>query len=276
MFGSSITDLPRFFNFTDAVEFYNKVKGIRGRQHIKPLKSTRRSPDEYRITAEKNCSGEIVAVYCWLYETAVLVYEKDKLIVNSYNSMTTNTFICRISPHWLGAFQQDNSQIIAVGGEGVFVGNGQTIEIPVDEAYRPVKGAVIAPKLNKIVLNKKRAAASRKSCKSVIDLAITTSKVDGYWDALMKTDEVIEDADMFWLRGVLKNGWYRTHERWDGELVHYFNHMGYPVRSCFEIIPKLKKFLYERQYNEDKCYDKFPAPYGVIPNEWEVCDEVSD
>jgi hypothetical protein len=268
MFGH-ITDLPRLFNFKDAVERYNNTKGIRGRTHIKPLKNTRRDPDTYKITAKRDQDGEIQAIQCWLYNTPVLVYKKDMLVINAYSSMTTNQFIDSIAPHWLRANMRNNCQVFYVRDEGEFLaGSGGTVVVPVDGDYRPVKGGVVAAKLNTVVLNRTRAAASRKGCKGVVRLAEVTSKLDGYWEALTASNEISPDEDTAWLKGLLKNGGYMVRERWNGEMM-YYGFGQYGTTRAEGILPALKKYLYNAQYKHDDCYDKSPAPYGVIPKEWE-------
>lgn len=269
---ASVTDLPRLFNFNDAVKKFENTKGIRGRTHVKPLKSTRRSPDSYKICAVKNGDGEIQAIQCWLYNTPVLVYWKDRLEINTYNSQTTNQFIDSIGPHWLSAYQRNNTQIIFVQREGEFLsGAGSKVIVPVDAEYQPITGEVQAAKLNKVVLNRTRAAAARTRCKGVVSLATLTAKVDGYWEALVQSNEISPDEETAWLRGLLKNGGYMVRERWNGEMMHYgFGQYG--TTRVEGILPALKRWLYNAQYEHDQCYDKFAAEYGVIPKEWERCE----
>lgn len=277
MFGN-ITDLPRLFSFSDAVKKYEGTKGIRGRTHVKPLKSSRRDPDTYKITAKRDQDGEIVAVQCWLYNTPVLVYWKDRLEVNGYNTQTTNKFIEGIAPHWLRAYQRSNCQVFFIRNEGEFLaGEGGKVVVPVGEDYFPMSGGVVAAKLNQVVLNRTRAATARKQCKDVVKLATLTSKIDGYWDAMVSSDEIAPNEETAWLKGLLKNGQYRRTIRrnWHrdgtwGELPSFAGFGTWGRDSQEQLLPHLKKFLYNAQYEQDGCYDKFPAEYGTIPKEWEV------
>ena len=275
MYGS-VTNLPRLHNFNDAVAYYTKTKGIRGREHLKPLKSTRRDPDSYKITVDRNADGSIREVNCWLYNTPVLVYTPTALLVNGYCSMTTNSFIESIAPYWLRAYMKNNSQVFYVSGEGVFLADtdGELV-INVDENYKPIKGEVRAAKLTKITLNKSRAAQARKETKEVIALATLTSKIDGYWEALTRSDEIAPDEETAWLKGILKNGNYRINKYngWrNGEWCEYEGHTGFGQwgkYSAGELLAYLKQQLYTAQYRQHDCYDHTPSPYGVIPREWE-------
>jgi hypothetical protein len=247
MFGH-ITDLPRFHNFQDAVEQYKNTKGVRGREHIKPLKTSRRSPDLYRIEAEVDGGGNVRAVACYLYRTAVLTYTPDRLIVYGFNSQTTNRFIDSIAPHWLRAYMRNNEQVFCIRSEGEFLADtNNKLVVHVDEKYMPVGGSVKAAKLNSVVLNKTRAAKARKSVKDVVELARVTSKMDGYWQGLVESSEEITDHVLGRLRGIL---WARR----------------YQVKT-FE---RLKQHLYKAEYDYQECYDYAPAPYGVIPKTYEV------
>ena len=272
MFGS-IKGLPRFHNYQDAVEFVQTTKGIRGRTHIIPLKLNRRDPDSYRIEAETDGGGNIRAVHCWLYRTPVLTYTPNQLIINAFSSMTTNQFINEISPYWLQAYMKDGQKFM-VRGEGEFLPmeNGKVV-INVDKDYEPVKGKVQAAELLKIVLNKTRAAESRKQCKGVVELARVTSKIDGYWQALVESKDIAPDEDTAWFKGILKNGSYRMQETWRGGYYHYFDG-GYPKDSAAELLPRLKAFIYQRQYDHDECYDYSPAEYGVVPKMWSRVENV--
>lgn len=279
MFGS-VTGLPRLHNFNDAVEFYNNVKGIRGREHLKPLKSSRRDPDSYRVTADKNVDGVITSVSCWLYNTPVLVYTPDSLIVNGYASMTTNSFITNIAPYWLGAFMKNNQQVFYVRDEGQFLSdiNGKVSITVNPETYSPTKGGVKAAKLTKVVLNRTRANEARKECKAVVALATLTAKIDGYWDALMKSEDIAPDEETAWLKGILKNGNYRVHKYngWrNNTWCEYDGHTGFGQwgkYSASELVKYLKRQLYEAQYRQEECFDYEPSPYGVIPKEWEKAE----
>lgn len=266
MFGS-IKGLPRFNNYQDAVNFYNETKPIRGRTHIIPLKLNRRDPDSYRIEMDRH--GVVI---CWLYRTPVLTYTPNQLIINAFSSMTTNQFINEISPYWLQAYMKDGQKFM-VRGEGEFLPmeNGKVV-INVDEKYEPVKGKVEAAELLKITLNKTRAAESRKQCKGVVELARVTSKIDGYWQALVESKDIAPDEDTAWLKGILKNGKYRVHQGYRGE-CHYFKY-GYPKDSAAELLPRLKAFIYQRQYDHDECYDYSPAEYGVVPKMWSRVENV--
>jgi hypothetical protein len=278
MYGS-ITNLPRLHNFNDAVEFYTKTKGIRGREHLKPLKSTRRDPDSYKITVDRNVDGSIREVNCWLYNTPVLVYTPTALIVNGYCSMTTNSFIDNIAPYWLRAYMKNNQQVFYVSGEGEFLADtdGELV-VSVDENYKPIKGEVRAAKLNKIVLNRTRANEARKETKDVIALATLTSKIDGYWTALVNSDEIAPDEETAWLKGILKNGHYRVNKYngWrNGEWCEYEGHTGFGQwgkHSAEDLLKYLKQQLYAAQYRRHECFDYSPAPYGVIPKEWEKAE----
>lgn len=279
MFGS-LTSMPRFFKFKDAVEYYKNTKGVRGRTHVKPLKINRRQPDQYRIAADTDAQGNISAVYCWMYRTPVLVYTPTQLIINGYNSMSTNAFINEVAPHWLRAHQRDNRQIFYIGHNGEFLAdtNGKVV-INIDpDTYLPRQGEVRAANLNAVVLNRTRAAESRKQCKDVIALAQVTSKLEGYWDALVKSDEVAPDMETAWLKGLLKTGNYRKNEarRWGGgQIVTYEAHYAFGQwgkETEEQLIPAMKKHLYEQMYKQDECYDMAPAPYGVIPKKWRVAE----
>lgn len=263
-----VLDMPRFENYNEALAYFTKTKGIRGRLHLKPLKSSRRDPDHYRIDINKDGGIE-----CWLYQTPVLTYYPDKLVVNTFDSRTTCAFVDDIAPRWLWSFIQGGTQIIGVchqmgsGAAGYFIGN--RIEVGVDKDYRPVKGGVRSAQLEKVVLNRTRAAQARKQCAEVLELARVTSKVDGYWAALKDSDEVIEEQAMQWLKNILKIGGYYQHERWNGSVVHAgFNSWGEP--SAELLLPRMKKHLYKAMYKNDGCYDYERAPYGVIPKEWRI------
>lgn len=260
----STSSLPHFHNFNDAVEFYKNVKGIRGRTHLKPLKSDRRNPDAYWITADVDGDGNIRAVQCNLYRTPVLVYTPDHLIINAYDSRTTNDFINAISPRWLHAYME-GGQRFGIRGEGVFLGDlNDKLVIPVDANYQPKHGEVQAANLEAIVLNRTRASEARKTCKEVVALAVTTSKLDGYWEALRESPETPDDDTMRWLKGVLMVGNYRVSA---SKCFHYgFADIG--VGSQEGLIPALKQWLYKREYVNQGCYDYIPAEYGVIPNQY--------
>lgn len=261
MFGS-VKGLPRFNNYQEAVEFARNTKGIRGREHIIPLKQNRRDPNSYRIEMDKHG-----VVSCVLYRTAVLQYFPDQLIINAYQSMTTNSFINEIAPRWLQAYMT-SGQRFWVRGEGDFVaGKNDKVVIYVDENYEPIKGGVVAAKLEAIVLNKTRAAESRKKTKDVVELARVTSKIDGYWQALVDSKENIDDPTTEWLQGLLKVGFYRMWTSYRGEERHHI-HGSYPKESTADLLPTLKKHLYQKQYAADECYDYVPAEYGVVPTMW--------
>lgn len=244
-----INYLPRIHNFKDAVELYNNTKGIRGRENIRPLKMNRRDPDTYQIEAVR-LYGEIVAVQCWLYNTPVLIYTPDQLRINGYCSMTTNSFIDGIAPHWLRVWKQDGQQVFSIRGEGEFLAAGSdAVVVPVDEKYMPVSGKVEAAELDMVVLNRARAAEARKSVKDVVELARVTSKVDGYWKALMDTPDAdkIDDPTLRQLRGILWAHRYRI-----------------------QTLDQLKQHLYQAEYDYQQCYDHTPAEYGFIPKNWEM------
>lgn len=238
--------LPRIHNFNEAVSLYESIKGVRGRENIRPLKTNRRDPDTYKITAVR-LEGEIVAVQCWLYDTPVLVYKKDELRINGYNSRTTNMFIDDIAPHWLRVCKRDGHQVFHVKHEGEFLAGSTAVVVPVDENYYPIKGAVQAAELNSVVLNKTRASDARKSVKDVVELARVTSKVDGYWLGLINSNEGIEDEVVARLRGILWAHRYRI-----------------------QTFDDLKQHLYQAEYDDQGCYDHSPAEYGHIPNNWEM------
>ena len=233
----SITHLPRFFNYNDAVEFFNNTKPIRGRTVI-PLKMNRQNPDAYYI--RKNGDN----IECYLYRTPVLTYTPDSLIITCFNSQTTNKFINAISPHEVRAFTQGGKQRIGVRGEGVFVGNKVVIKVN-PETYQPIRGQVQANKLEEVVLNRTKASEARKSVKDVVELARVTSKLDGYWTVLRENDEPIEDITLRKLRSQLQ-----TWGVWG---------------MTFEI---LKQKIYIMEYKNQDCYDYIPAPYGVIPKNY--------
>ena len=265
-----VSDMPRFENYDQALAYFTKTKGIRGRLHLKPLKSNRRDPDHYRIDV-----NPLGGVECWLYQTPVLIYYPDKLVVNTFDSRTTVGFVDDVAPRWLWSFIQGGTQIIGVcrqmdsGAAGYFIGN--RIEVGVDKDYQPIKGGVSASKLNKVVLNKTRAAQSRKQCKDVIELARVTSKIDGYWAALKENDETPEEQAMQWLKNVLKIGGYHRHERWNGSVVHTgFGSWGEATPEA--LLPRMKKHLFKAMYKNDGCYDYEPSPYGVVPKEWRVAE----
>lgn len=242
-----ISHLPRIFSFKDAVQLYESTKGVRGRENIRPLKTNRRDPDTYKITAVR-LEGEIVAVQCWLYDTPVLVYKKDELRINGYNSRTTNMFIEGIAPHWLRAYQHNNQQVFNVKYEGEFLADSSNkLVVPVNETYQPIKGQVQAAKLNAVVLNRTRAIEARKSVKDVVELARVTSKVDGYWKGLIESNEEINDPVLARLRGIL---WAHR---------YYIN-----------TLDDLKQRLYKAEYDAQECYDRTPAEYGTIPKAWEM------
>lgn len=261
-----ITDLPRFNTYAEALAFFNKTKGMRNREHIKPLKSSRRCPDDYRIA--KRLDG---GIECWLYRTPVLIYYPTHMVINTWDSRTTCSFVDNIAPSWLWAYMYKDTQIISVCGQmengvsGSFV--GPVVEVSVDSVYRPIQGGVKSSALEKIVLNKQRATESRKQCKDVIELARVTSKMDGYWNALRSSTEPIEERAMEWLKNVLTMNGYYAHERWDGSITHTgFGTWG--CRTPEELLPKLKQRMYKMMYAEDGCYDYIPAEYGVVPKEW--------
>lgn len=266
MFGS-VKGLPRFNNYQEAVEFAQNTKGIRGRDHIIPLKNNRRDPDSYRIEMDRH--GVVI---CWLYRTPVLQYFPNSLVVTAFCSQTTNQFINEIAPYWLRAYMQSGQKFRVLHGEGEFLPceNGRVIVNVNPETYQPIKGGVKAARLNAITLNKTRAAESRKKAKGVIELARVTSKIDGYWEALAKSDERPEDNDMSWLKHMLKQGSYRAYKRsWRGD--DYFDHYfagGYPKASAAELLTRLKAKIYESLYDEDECYDYSPAEYGFVPKMW--------
>lgn len=265
MFGH-ITDLPRFHNFQDAVEQYKNTKGVRGRENIKPLKKSRRSPDLYRIEAEVDGGGNVRAVACYLYRTAVLTYTPDRLIVYGFNSQTTNRFIDSIAPHWLRAYMRNNEQVFCIRSEGEFLADtNNKLVVHVDEKYMPV--GVDAAKLNSIVLNKTRAAKARKSVKAVVRFAELTSKMDGYWQALFESDGPCEDAAATQLRGILRIQRYRQQKTYHGDTVHVLNNHGYYMAGA---LSALKQRIYKSEYDYQECYDYAPAPYGVIPKTYEV------
>lgn len=166
-----VLDMPRFENYNEAKKFFDETKGIRGRLHLKPLKSSRRDPDHYRIDI-----NPLGGIECWLYQTPVLIYYPDHLVVNTFDSRTTVGFVDDVAPRWMYSYQYQGTQIISVGGEGSFIGT--RIEVPVDKDYQPIKGQVRSAQLEKVTLNKKRAAESRKQCAEVIELARVTSKVE--------------------------------------------------------------------------------------------------
>lgn len=258
MFGS-ITYLPRFHNYQDAVYHYNNTKGIRGRENIRPLKTNRRQPDNYRI----EMMGD--QVRCYLYRTPVLIYTPTQIIINTYNSRSTCDFINNISPYWLSASMQNGVQRFGIRGEGVFLGDlNDKLVIPVDANYQPKDGEVQAANLEAIVLNRTRASEARKTCKEVVALAVTTSKLDGYWYALRESTETPDDGTMRWLKGILEVGNYRVSA---SKCVHY-GFAGNGVGSQEGLIPALKQWLYKREYVNQGCYDYIPAEYGVIPNEY--------
>lgn len=263
-----VLDMPRFENYNEALAYFTKTKGIRGRLHLKPLKSSRRDPDHYRIDINKDGGIE-----CWLYQTPVLIYYPDKLVVNTFDSRTTVGFVDDVAPRWMYSYQYQGTQIIAVchqmegGASGQFIGT--RIEVAVDKDYQPIKGGVSASKLNKVVLNKTRAAQSRKQCKDVIELARVTSKIDGYWQALKENDETPEEPAMQWLKNILKIGGYYTGERWNGNTYHTgFGSWG--ESSAELLLPRLKQHLFKAMYKNDGCYDYVPSPYGVVPKKWRV------
>lgn len=264
MFGS-VKGLPRFNNYQEAVEFARNTKGIRGRDHIIPLKSNRRDPDSYRI--EMDGRG---VVSCWLYRTPVLQYFPNSLVVTSFCSQTTNQFINEIAPHWLKAYMK-SGQKFWVRGEGEFLPNiNGEVTVEVDpETYEPMKGSVKAAKLEAIVLNKTRAAESRKTCKEVVELARVTSKIDGYWQALTESKDIAPDEETAWLKGLLKNGMYRMWTSYRGVGMHHI-YGSYPKNSTEDLLPILKKRLYQAQYEQDECYDYVPAEYGVVPTAWRL------
>jgi len=259
MFGS-ITYLPRFHNYQDAVYHYNNTKGIRGRENIRPLRTNRRQPDNYRI----EMMGD--QVRCYLYRTPVLIYTPTQIIINTYNSRSTCDFINNISPYWLSASMQNGVQRIRVRERGWFLGgtSGHII-IPVDASYMPSGvESVRAAKLEAIVLNRTRASEARKTCKEVVALAVTTSKLDGYWEALRQSTETPADDTMRWLKGILEVGNYRV----SASKCFHYGFAGNGVGSQEGLIPALKQWLYKREYVNQGCYDYIPAEYGVIPNEY--------
>lgn len=240
--------LPRIHNFNEAVSLYESIKGVRGRENIRPLKTNRRDPDTYKITAEVDGGGNVRAVYCWLYNTPVLIYTPTELRVTAYNSMTTNKFIEGIAPHWLRAYQHNNQQVFNVKYEGEFLADSSNkLVVPVNETYQPIKGQVQAAKLNAVVLNRTRAIEARKSVKDVVELARVTSKVDGYWKGLINSNEEINDPVLARLRGIL---WAHR---------YYIN-----------TLDDLKQRLYKAEYDMQECYDRTPAEYGTIPKAWEM------
>ena len=237
---SNLDHLPRFHNFQDAVEYHKNTKGIRGRTNIIPLKLNRRDPDTYQIS--KNRDGHIE---CWLYDTPVLVYTPSHLIVTAYCSMTTNSFIDAIAPYWLRAYMR-NGQKFSVRGHGEFTAEYTgKLRISVDGVYNPTH--VEADKLINVVLNKTRAAEARKSMKPLVDLARATSKLDGYWEGLRTSKEDVDDPLLAHLRRLLQiwGVWRLTFE-------------------------SLKQKIYIAEYDNQDCYDRAPAEYGVIPNRYEV------
>lgn len=237
-----ISDLPRFDNYHEASAYYDKTKGVRGRSFIKPLKTTRRSPDNYRI--EKHPDGSIE---CWLYRTRVVIYYPDRIVINTYNSQTTVKFIDAVAPHWLSARIRDGRMRLMVAGEGEFVGD--RVVIPVDANYKPIKGDVLAATVEQVVLNKTRAAEARKAVKDVVELARVTSKIDGYWHALKYAPNNPDDPVMLRLQTCLKIFGWRAYT-FDG----------------------FKQHLYLAEYRGNDCYDFTRAPYGVIPKKWRtVC-----
>ena len=273
---AQLTDLPRLLDFNDAVEFYTNTNGIRGRENVIPLKRSRRSPDAYRISAVKDVEGNICSIECWLYRTPVLTYTPERLIIEGYCSQTTNAFINEIAPFWLGVRMQDSQQVFCVGSEGLFLSDIHgRLEIPVDANYTPIKGEVKAAQLLEVVLNRTRAAEARKECKSLIALATMTAKIDGYWEALVKSTDIAPDEETAWLKGVLKMGGYRIVDRYTfmdgtgGNRPHHYL-FGQADLSATPLLQRLKSHVYNAQYNEQRCYDKTPAPYGVIPNRYEV------
>ena len=242
---SNLSNLPRFHTFQDAVEYHHNTKGIRGRENIVPLRLNRKNPDEYRIEAEIDSGGNYRSVSCYLYRTPVLVYTPTHLIVNSYASMTTNSFIDAIAPYWLRAYMR-NGQKFSVRGHGEFTAEYTgKLRISVDGVYNPTH--VEADKLINVVLNKTRAAEARKSMKPLVDLARATSKLDGYWEGLRTSKEDVDDPLLAHLRHLLQiwGVWRLTFE-------------------------SLKQKIYIAEYDNQDCYDRAPAEYGVIPNRYEV------
>lgn len=258
-----VTDLPRFENYNQALAYFNKTKGMRGREHIKPLKTTRRCPDDYRI--DKRQDG---GIECWLYKTPVLTFYPDSIVINTFDSRTTCSFVDSIAPSWVWSNINQGTQVISVIGEGMFI--GPRVEISVEcvyGVYTPVKGSVKASKLEQVILNKQRATESRKQCKEVVELARVTSKIDGYWDALNSSTEPVEDEAMQWLKNVLRIGKYYQHQRWNGSISHTgFGSWG--EQTAEGLLPRLKQRLYKMTYTEHDCYDYIPAPYGTLPKVW--------
>lgn len=263
MFGQ-VSDLPHLANYTQALKKFNETKGIRGRTHIKPLKTNRRDPDSYQI--KQNPLG---GIECWLYQTPVLIYYPNELVINTFDSRTTCCFVDDIAPNGIWANQYQSTMVVSIMGEGQFIGS--SIRIPMDENYLPIKGAVESYKLDQVVLNRTRAAEARKMCKDVIALAQVTSKLDGYWESLRASKEETDDENLDWLRRLLDIGGYSRRERWDGSMYHCgFGSWG--ERSAEDLLPRLKQRLYQRTYEQENCYDYIAAPYGVVPKNWRVSE----
>lgn len=266
-----VSDLPRLENYEQALTYFNQTKGVRGRTHIKPLKINRRDPDSYQIDVVK-VGDAIVAVQCWLYNTPVLEYYKDRIVVNTWNSRTTCGFVDSIAPYWLQAGMRQDRMRLFVRGEGQFMSDfhkNESVTIHVDNQYAPIKGGVKAGVFNEVVLNRTRAAAARKELKPIMELARATSKLDGYWLALRQTSEEIEDETMCKLRALLDANGYSVREGWNGSTVHSMGHV-WGMASQEQLLPTLKKRAYLYAYRANNCYDRAPAPYGVIPKNWEL------
>ena len=99
MWGSDLSDMPRFYNYESAHRFYRTTKPIRTTGAI-PLRSNRRQHDQYDVRMGCDSHGEYVA--CRHYRTELVkFYENGNIGIYPYNSQTSRNFINAVSPFQL-------------------------------------------------------------------------------------------------------------------------------------------------------------------------------
>ena len=95
MWGSNISDLPRFYDYESAHRFYRTTKPVRTTGAI-PLRSNRRQHDQYDVRMGCDSHGEYVA--CRHYQTELVkFYENGNIGIYPYNSLTSRNFISEVS-----------------------------------------------------------------------------------------------------------------------------------------------------------------------------------
>lgn len=93
-FSINTKDLPRLHNYQSALQFYERAKRLPRRSGY---------PDTHRMLgSQPNKRIELGGgkIYCWLYQTPVLVYYPDGTIMidSHYNTQSTRAFLDAVGP----------------------------------------------------------------------------------------------------------------------------------------------------------------------------------